>query len=44
MKFHLQVAAGNQFLMLTGPYPTFLKRRSETRGRAVGVTIAMTLE
>ena len=32
MKFHLQVAAGNQFLMLTGLYPTFLKRRSETRG------------
>jgi hypothetical protein len=32
MRFHLQVAAGNQFLVLTGLYPTFLKRRSETRG------------
>ena len=32
MKFHLQVAAGNQFLILTGLYPTFLKRRSEKRG------------
>lgn len=32
MRFHLQVAAGNQFLVLTGLYPTFLKRRSENRG------------
>ena len=32
MKFHLHVAAGNQFLILTGLYPTFLKRRSEKRG------------
>jgi hypothetical protein len=29
MRFHLQVAAGNQFLVLTGLYPGFLKRRSE---------------
>lgn len=29
MRFHLQVAAGNQFLILTGLYPEFLKRRSE---------------
>jgi hypothetical protein len=29
MRFHLQVAAGNQFLVLTGLYPEFLKRRSE---------------
>lgn len=29
MRFHLQVAAGNQFLVLTGLYPQFLKRRSE---------------
>lgn len=29
MRFHLQVAAGNQFLILTGLYPDFLKRRSE---------------
>jgi hypothetical protein len=28
MRFHLQVAAGNQFLVLTGMYPDFLKRRS----------------
>lgn len=32
MRFHLQVAAGNQFLVLTGLYPTFLKHRSESRG------------
>lgn len=32
MRFHLQVAAGNQFLVLTGLYPTFLKRRSEKSG------------
>lgn len=32
MKFHLQVAAGNQFLVLTGLFPAFLKRRSERRG------------
>ncbi len=29
MKFHLQVAAGNQFLVLTGLYPDFIKHRSE---------------
>jgi hypothetical protein len=28
MRFHLQVAAGNQFLVLTGLYPEFLNRRS----------------
>ncbi|MES2476837.1 MAG: hypothetical protein V4640_13725 [Verrucomicrobiota bacterium] len=32
MRFHLQVAAGNQFLMLTGLYPEFLNHRSETTG------------
>lgn len=29
MRFHLQVAAGNQFLVLTGLYPEFLKCRCE---------------
>jgi hypothetical protein len=33
MRFHLQVAAGNQFLVLTGLYPGFLKHRSE-KGQA----------
>lgn len=28
MRFHLQMAAGNQFLVLTGLYPEFLKNRS----------------
>ena len=32
LRFHLQLAAGNQFLMLTGMYPAFLKRRAERRG------------
>lgn len=32
MRFHLQVAAGNQFLVLTGLYPAFIQRRSERRG------------
>ncbi len=32
MRFHLQVAAGNQFLVLTGLYPGFLKRRCERCG------------
>lgn len=32
MRFHLQVAAGNQFLVLTGLYPDFLKARCEKRG------------
>ncbi len=29
MRFHLQVAAGDQFLVLTGLYPQFLNRRCE---------------
>jgi hypothetical protein len=32
MRFHLQVAAGNQFLVLSGLYPDFIKHRSETWG------------
>ena len=32
LRFHLQVAAGNQFLVLTGLFPGFLKRRCERRG------------
>lgn len=32
MRFHLQVAAGNQFLVLAGLYPDFLTRRSEQHG------------
>ena len=32
MKFHLQVAAGNQFMVLTGLYPGLLQRRNEHRG------------
>lgn len=32
MRFHLQVAAGNRFLVLTGLYPEFLKARSDRRG------------
>ena len=32
MRFHLQVAAGNQFLVLAGLYPEFLKSRAEKRG------------
>lgn len=32
MRFHLQVAAGNQFLVLAGLYPDFLKHRCEKRG------------
>ena len=32
MRFHLQVAAGNQFLVLTGLYPGFLKSRCEKCG------------
>ena len=32
MKFHLQVAAGNQFLVLTGLFPGFIKRRNERCG------------
>lgn len=33
MRFHLQVAAGNQFLVLTGLYPRFLEGRAK-RGEA----------
>lgn len=33
LRFHLQVAAGNQFLILTGLYPEFLRRRCE-KGQA----------
>lgn len=36
MRFHLQVAAGNQFLILTGLYPEFLNRRF-ARGEAPDV-------
>ena len=36
MRFHLQVAAGNQFLMLTGLYPEFIKHRCE-QGLAPGL-------
>jgi len=32
MKFHLQVAAGTQFMILTGLYPGFLQRRNQHRG------------
>lgn len=32
MRFHLQMAAGNQFLVLTGLYPDFLQSRCERRG------------
>lgn len=32
MRFHLQLAAGNQFLVLTGMYPGFLRQRAERRG------------
>ena len=32
LRFHLQMAAGNQFLVLTGLFPGFLQRRCERRG------------
>ncbi|MEP2775698.1 MAG: hypothetical protein ABJQ29_04465 [Luteolibacter sp.] len=32
MKFHLQVAAGNQFLVLTGLFPSFFQKRNERNG------------
>ena len=32
MRFHLQVAAGNHFLVLTGLYPAFLQGRCDRRG------------
>jgi len=32
MKFHLQVAAGNQFMVLTGLFPGFINKRNERCG------------
>jgi len=32
MKFHLQVAAGNQFMVLTGLFPSFISKRNERCG------------
>jgi hypothetical protein len=32
MRFHLQLEAGNQFLVLTGLFPGFLNRRCQRRG------------
>ena len=32
MKFHLQVAAGNQFMVLTGLFPGFISKRNERCG------------
>ncbi len=32
MRFHLQVAAGNQFMVLTGLYSGFIKRRRDRNG------------
>ena len=32
MKFHLQVAAGNQFMVLTGLFPAFINRRNQRHG------------
>ncbi|MEY3895689.1 MAG: hypothetical protein RLZZ214_1208 [Verrucomicrobiota bacterium] len=32
LRFHLEVAAGDQFLILTGLYPEFIDRRAERRG------------
>ncbi len=32
LRFHLEVAAGDQFLVLTGLFPGFLDRRSERHG------------
>ena len=32
MKFHLQVAAGNQFMVLTGLFPSFIAKRNESCG------------
>ncbi len=32
MKFHLQVAAGNQFMVLTGLFPGFISKRNELCG------------
>jgi hypothetical protein len=36
MRYHLQVAAANQFLVLIGLYPDFIRRRSE-RGESPGM-------
>ncbi len=36
MRHHLQVAAGNQFLVLTGLYPQFIRKRHD-RGTAPGM-------
>lgn len=36
LRFHLQLAAGNQFLVLTGLFPSFLQRRC-VRGGAPGI-------
>ena len=32
LRFHLQVAAGDQFLALTGMFPSYLRKRAESRG------------
>jgi len=32
MKFHLQIAAGNQFMILTGLFPAFIAKRNERCG------------
>lgn len=32
MKFHLQVAAGNQFMVLTGLFPSFIEKRNVRSG------------
>jgi hypothetical protein len=32
LRYHLEVAAGDQFLILTGLYPEFIGRRAERRG------------
>lgn len=32
LKFHLQIAAGNQFLVLTGLFPSFIQKRNQRCG------------
>ncbi len=32
LKFHLQIAAGNQFLVLTGLYPSYIEKRNQRSG------------
>lgn len=32
LRFHLQVAAGDQFMALTGMFPAYLRKRAECRG------------